>query len=380
MLNGMELTNFKCFQRQRIDFRPLTLLTGVNSAGKSTVIQALLLLQQNFAPYWEEAVRCLLPNCSTPHKSLPKGVKKLQLAGALVNLGLPEDALCSNADDDAFTIAIEQDSVPFSLKATLDGDELLAAWDQDLTYIDPAYFQYLHADRLCPQTLFPMPKAGQLSFNPIGNKGEFAAYHLHTFGQTKIVHADTSGPNLLAPDAAGDSTSLHIQTEAWLSQLGAPVRIQTERPSGTDAVVLRFSFPDISRSYYRPTNVGFGLTYALPVFVAALRAPVGSLLIVENPEAHLHPRGQALMGHFLARAAACGVQVIIETHSDHVLNGIRVAVKQGAIAHGNVQINFFHQQDGTSCVSTPHIDKDGHLDLWPEDFFDEWDKQLSELL
>lgn len=380
MLNGMELTNFKCFQRQRIDFRPLTLLTGVNSAGKSTVIQALLLLQQNFAPYWEEAVRCLLPNCSTPHKSLPKGVKKLQLAGALVNLGLLEDALCSNADDDAFTIAIEQDGVPFSLKASLDGKELLAAWDQDLTCIDPAYFQYLHADRLCPQTLFPMPKAGQLSFNAIGNKGEFAAYHLHAFGQTKIVHADTSGPNLLAPDAAGDSTSLHIQTEAWLSQLGSPVRIQTERPAGTDAVVLRFSFPDISRSYYRPTNVGFGLTYALPVFVAALRAPVGSLLIVENPEAHLHPRGQALMGHFLARAAACGVQVIIETHSDHVLNGIRVAVKQGAIAHGNVQINFFHQQDGTSCVSTPHIDKDGHLDLWPENFFDEWDKQLSELL
>lgn len=380
MLEAITLTNFKCFQRQRIDFRPLTLLTGVNSAGKSTVIQALLLLQQNFAPYWEEAARCLLPHRAAPHTSFPIKAKKLQLAGALVNLGLPEDALYSNADDDAFTIAIEQDSVHFSLKATLDGDDLLAAWDQDMACIDPAHFQYLHADRLCPQTLFPMPEAGQLSFNIIGNKGEFAAYYLHAFGQTKIVHADAFGPNLLAPAAAGDSTTLQIQTEAWLSQLGAPVRIQTERPSGTDAVVLRFSFPDISRSYYRPTNVGFGLTYALPVFVAALRAPVGSLLIVENPEAHLHPRGQALMGHFLARAAACGVQVIIETHSDHVLNGIRVAVKQGAIAHGNVQINFFHQQDGTSCVSTPHIDKDGHLDLWPEDFFDEWDKQLSALL
>ena len=287
--------------------------------------------------------------------------------------------LYSNADDDTFGIAIERDEATFPLKAVLDGDELHAEWDL-IACPELAHFQYLHADRLCPQTLFPMPKAGQLSFNAIGNKGEFAAYHLHAFGQTKIVHADTSGPNLLAPDAAGDSTSLHIQTEAWLSQLGSPVRIQTERPSGTDAVVLRFSFPDISRSYYRPTNVGFGLTYALPVFVAALRAPGGALLIVENPEAHLHPRGQALMGHFLARAAACGVQVIIETHSDHVLNGIRVAVKQGAIAHGNVQINFFHQQDGTSCVSTPHIDKDGHLDLWPEDFFDEWDKRLSALL
>lgn len=372
MLNGMELTNFKCFQRQRIDFRPLTLLTGVNSAGKSTVIQALLLLQQNFTSRGEDAA------FSCPPKQGEAG-GKLFLSGELVNLGLPEDVLYSNADDDTFGIAIERDEATFSLKAVLGGDELYAEWDL-IACPELAHFQYLHADRLCPQTLFPMPKAGQLSFNAIGNKGEFAAYHLHAFGQTKIVHADTSGPNLLAPDAAGDSTSLHIQAEAWLSQLGSPVRIQTERPAGTDAVVLRFSFPDISRSYYRPTNVGFGLTYALPVFVAALRAPVGSLLIVENPEAHLHPRGQALMGHFLARAAACGVQVIIETHSDHVLNGIRVAVKQGAIAHGNVQINFFHQQDGTSCVSTPHIDKDGHLDLWPEDFFDEWDKQLSELL
>ena len=237
MLNGMELTNFKCFQRQRIDFRPLTLLTGVNSAGKSTVIQALLLLRQNLAPYWEEAVYG--PLLTTPHKSLPKGVKKVQLAGALVNLGLLDDVLCSNADDDAFTITIEQDGVPVSLKAIFDGEELLAAWGQDPTYIYPTYFQYLHADRLCPQTLFPMPKDGQLSFNSIGNKGEFAAYRLHTFGQTKIVHADASGPNLLAPDAAGDSTTLQIQTEAWLSQLGSPVRIQ---PSGIKVAFVASGF------------------------------------------------------------------------------------------------------------------------------------------
>ena len=370
MIKAMELTNFKCFQRQRIAFRPLTLLTGVNSVGKSTVIQALLLRQQNLALCGGEAA---LERRKT-------GRKRLFLSGDLVNLGLPEDVLYSNADDDAFSIAIEREGTPLALKGILDGDDLVGVWDQDIFCLASGYFQYLHADRLCPQTLFPIPKAGQRSFNPIGNKGEFAAYHLHAFGQTKIVHAEASGANLLAPDAAGDSTTLQIQTEAWLSLLGAPVRIQTERPSGTDAVVLRFSFPDISRSYYRPTNVGFGLTYTLPVFVAALYAPVGSLLIVENPEAHLHPRGQALMGHFLARAAACGVQVIIETHSDHVLNGIRVAVKQGALAHDRVQINFFHQQDGASRVSTPHIDKDGHIDQWPADFFDEWDKQLSELL
>lgn len=373
MLKAMSLTNFKCFQQQRITFQPLTLLTGINSAGKSTIIQALLLLQQNSASTWKKM------EIYHPSEQTGTEEKNLYLSGELVNLGLPEDVLYSNADDDAFVISIEQDDKNFSLKASLDGDALRTEWSLMTSY-QPKPFQYLHAERLCPQPLFPIPTAGQLAINPIGNQGEFAAYHLHAFGQTKISHADASSSNLLASNAAGDSATLQMQAEAWLSQLGAPVRLQTERPTGTDTVVLRFSFPDISHSYYRPTNVGFGLTYALPIFIAALRAPADSLLIVENPEAHLHPQGQALMGHFLARAAACGIQVIIETHSDHVLNGIRVAVKQGILTPDGVQINFFHQQGGASCISTPRIDKDGHIDFWPENFFDEWDKQLLELL
>ncbi len=359
MLDSLELKNFKCFQQQKIAFRPLTLLTGVNSAGKSTTIQALLLLQQTF----------------TEHRKAPEA----QLSGELVNLGLPEDVLNSNAEDDAFSLEAAQDGTSFLLRATVDGKKLRT---EPMTAPACAFanFRYLNAERLCPRTVFPVPTETQRSCNAIGNQGEFAAYHLHVSGQMKIAYADAGKPNLLAPDAAGDSATLQMQTEAWLSLLGAPVRLQTDRPTGTDSIVLRFSFPDISNTYYRPTNVGFGLTYALPVFVAALGAPAGSLLIVENPEAHLHPKGQALMGRFLARAAACGIQIIMETHSDHVLNGVRVAVKQGDIAHDAVQINFFHQRDGISRLSAPRIDRDGHIDQWPDDFFDEWDKQLSELL
>lgn len=372
----MELKNFKCFQQQRIDFRPLTLLTGVNSAGKSTVIQALLLLQQNFP------LICDILSIKSDEDPIKKYERlKFHVSGALVNLGLPKDVLNTNADDDTFAIHFDEHELNFSLEGVVVDDDLqLIIRGNALTCYGAKNFQYLQADRLSPQTLFPIPQIQHLNTNAIGNKGEFAPYHLYKAGQTKILHAETTGPNLLAANAAGDSPTLQIQTEAWLSQLGAPVRIETERPTGTDAVVLRFSFPNISPSYYRPTNVGFGLTYALPIFVAALRAPVGSLLIVENPEAHLHPKGQALIGHFLARAAACGVQIIIETHSDHVLNGIRVAVKHAQISPEDVQINFFYQQDGMSTISVPKIDKDGHIDQWPEDFFDEWDKQLSELL
>ena len=63
--------------------------------------------------------------------------------------------------------------------------------------------------------------------------------------------------------------------------------------------------------------------------------------MVENPEAHLHPSAQAAMGEFLAISAASGIQVILETHSDHVLNGIRRAVKKGLITHHDVAIHFF---------------------------------------
>jgi len=359
MLKHIALTNFKCFRQQRIDFKRITLLTGVNSAGKSTVVQSLLLLQQTYAEHWTHP--------------------DMQLAGELVNLGLPEDVLCSNAESDTFKIAVECDAKAFSLQAALQGEGLVTA-EEGEGENDFHPFFYLNAERLCPNTLFPVPTTTQSYYNRIGNHGEFAAFLLHEHGDEKIPFSATGSPSLLAPNEISTSSALLQQTEAWLSRLGGQVRLRVDRPTGTDTVVLRFSFPDISGTYYRPTNVGFGLTYALPVFVAALSAQAGALLIVENPEAHLHPKGQALMGRFLARAAACGIQVVLETHSDHVLNGIRVGVKQGDIACNDVQINFFQQREGRSCVETPQIDADGHIDFWPDDFFDEWDKQLSELL
>lgn len=151
-----------------------------------------------------------------------------------------------------------------------------------------------------------------------------------------------------------------------------------------DLVNLEFSFvrSGLPSMNYRPTNVGFGLTYSLPVFVAVLSATPGSLIMIENPEAHLHPRGQAAMGRFLALAAANGLQVLIETHSDHVLNGIRIAVKDQIVNPREVALHFFDRSVTAPCctVATPIIDGDGRLDQWPDGFFDEWEKGLAKLL
>jgi predicted ATPase len=110
----------------------------------------------------------------------------------------------------------------------------------------------------------------------------------------------------------------------------------------------------------------------------------GSLLLLENPEAHLHPRGQAKLGELLARAASGGVQVIVESHSDHVLNGIRIAVRDGILAAEDAAIHFFARDpDATgvrSKVTQMRVDRDGRIDKWPEGFFDEWDRALEKLL
>jgi predicted ATPase len=134
----------------------------------------------------------------------------------------------------------------------------------------------------------------------------------------------------------------------------------------------------------KPTNVGFGLTYVLPVVTAVLFASPGDLLIIENPESHLHPQGQARLGKLFAQAAENGVQLFIETHSDHVLNGVRVATKQKIISPENVGLFFFvrdfESDEHKTEIIQPFIDENGRIDKRPKGFFDEWGNQLDELM
>ena len=83
----------------------------------------------------------------------------------------------------------------------------------------------------------------------------------------------------------------------------------------------------------------------------------------------------------LAETAARGVQVIVESHSDHVLNGVRLAVKQKKLLAQDVCVHFFSHRPGQGAVpESPSMDDDGRLDSWPEGFFDQFDFALAELM
>jgi predicted ATPase len=176
------------------------------------------------------------------------------------------------------------------------------------------------------------------------------------------------------------------QAAGWLQQLSPGTSLSAEALIGTDEVLLQYRYvgrlKEVPTNPYRPTNVGFGLTYSLPIIVSCLAAERGALLLLENPEAHIHPQGQAALGELMARCANDGVQIIVETHSDHLLNGARLAVKKRLITNTDVVLHFFSRsvESGEASVETPAILENGRLSNWPSGFFDQWDKDVESLL
>lgn len=366
MIDSLLLKNFKCFQSLHLPLGGLTLLTGLNGMGKSSIQQALLLLRQS----WLQGL-------------LGKG--KLALNGDLLRLGTAADVLNSDADDDVISLGVSSSGrellLSFGYDAAADVLELRAdqspptASELGGVSLFSDGFQYLNAERLGPRTSFPTSEHGVRNLRQLGNQGEYASHFLAHFGSEPVRHRALLHPNALTTTLAG-------QVEAWMGEISPGTRLKLTPHPAMDVVQLQYQFDaesDVSAPY-RPTNVGFGLTYTLPILVATLAALPGSLLLLENPEAHLHPRGQFKMGELLARAAAAGLQVIVETHSDHVLNGLRLAVHDGLVSEKAIALRYFSRRGGTQRVDSPTIDADGRVDHWPEGFFDEWDAALDRLL
>lgn len=368
MITSLRLQNFKCFADECLPLSALTVLSGINGMGKSSVLQSLLLLRQSYISGNSKLAGALLN-------------------GPLISLGTAEDVLYESAQSDtAISFKITSDNASsaewsFSYEKNREILPLISSNGTNGNLVEHAlfnpHFAYLKAERIGPRTSFAIADHELAKYNPLGNAGEYCAHLLsrrerHPLPISGLVHKSEK------------LNELRAQTEAWLTEIGQNPRIHLQEYPEMDLVNLEFSFvrDGLPSMNYRPTNVGFGLTYSLPIFVATLASVHGSLILIENPEAHLHPRGQVAIGKFLALAAANGIQIIIETHSDHVLNGIRMAVKKKTIAADNVTLHFFDRSKEAPCcsVTTPKIDKDGRLDQWPEGFFDEWEKGLAELL
>ena len=103
--------------------------------------------------------------------------------------------------------------------------------------------------------------------------------------------------------------------------------------------------------------------------------------MIDSPEAHLHPFVQSQMGRLLAQFANADIQIIVETHSEHLLNGVRHAVHQKKLLPEKVSIHFFKGPDGRDHgVLSPSINSTGDIYEWPDGFFDQAEKDLFQLI
>jgi predicted ATPase len=377
MLDRMYLENFKASRDLDVRLAPLTVLTGLNSSGKSTLLQALCALRQSYDS-----------NGRTEGPSL---------SSDLVQLGKYGDLLSEGSLTDTVSVTITEDGT--ACKWSIEGPPRLPrlrfAQVPELlpNFLTSRDFQFLQADRIVPQTLYPQAPQRAKDTGFLGPRGEFTPDFLSTAAlrQVKVPTARTFprkglgvNESLLLKVAPTDS--LLDQVSGWIQQLSPGASLMAEAISGTDEVLLQFRYDgrkeETSSNLYRPTNVGFGLTYSLPIIVACLAAPRGALLLLENPEAHLHPQGQAALGDLIARCANDGVQIIVETHSDHLINGVRLAVKRTIIDPEKVVFHFFTREveTGDAFIQSPAIFKNGRLSNWPEGFFDQWDKDIDALL
>ena len=253
-MKSLRIVNFKAFTDRTFDLKPLTLLSGLNSTGKSCVLQSILLLQQSYQ-------QKLLPTTG------------LVLNGDLVSIGTGRDALNEWADSDVIGFEIVEDD---------------------------------------------------------GNSG---IWRFQAERGADVL-------SLLSPPVIDFPTEIH-----YLS-------------SCAQREPLDFDLLD--------------------------RLAPGSMVLLEHPEHRLHPSLAAALGEQIVRTAARGVQIIIETHNDHLFNGIRVAVHGGQIKPEAVGMFYFQavERQGRRVieVASPQIDRRGRIDRWPDGFFDQFEQDLGQLL
>ena len=378
-LEAIELRNFKCYEALDLPCAPLTVLTGYNAAGKSTALQALLLLAQ------------ALQTASSENK--------LPLNGDVVSLGSEGDVLRHGATEPSFGLgvrtAVERIRWTFGSSGTrsgrglvpLRGVEYQQAGEsergdpQEPERIWPVQggtesqmaaalrsVTYVSAARAVPLDSFPVPRTASQLAGDVGSAGEFAAYWYVEYTDEDVDPARRHPRDT--------SATVRAQVDAWLAELFPGARASADRLSLDSPIRLSFSLSKTS-PWARPANVGFGLSYAFPMLVALLTREKGSIVVVDSAEAHLHPRAQSAVGRLLGQMAGAGLQVFVETHSDHLLSGVRLAVRDGLVGPDDVALHFVGQDGVAGRVTTLAVDKNGALSDWPEGFFDQAENDLA---
>ena len=418
MLTKLILKNFKLFKDQtEVPLAQINLFTGVNGRGKSTVLQSFLLLMQS--TQHDRTTENIHFNGSCVNLGFFEDVKNIQngpstpvslgfiFSSEVIHYGIdytiiyePEDQLIGKISNIMINGGYE--GKPFQYAITQEGDSMLFSDIQGnkihfpsiYDLFIPSQFQdeilsniynslsflkvhYISADRIGPKLYYT--SVSQKKFNSTGATGENTVSTLF-HSRDLIVDANfidniSAFFNVVTEEL--DKT-VAGQTNFWLDKIFYGAKYEIKEVVETNLLKFQIS-PDGNFDFHKPTNVGYGFSYILPIIVSGLISKPGEMMIIENPEAHLHPYAQSVIAKFLTLVSLKDVQVIVESHSEHILNGLRIPVFEGIIKKEDLNVLYFDRSE-KSQFSVIELDTEGGIRNWPKDFFDQSTKDFNHLL
>lgn len=407
-ITALGATNFKSLRDEsRIEIRPLTILAGANSSGKSSIMQPLLLLKQTLEATYDPGVLLLSgPNVQivafeellfkkdkntnkrlsvyvevdnrasvTNSYSLIKRPPRIELNEAIYGLGS--------------LIHFQSNRTEWDIVGTL--PKSLLNMEEELP--NPSW----HVTRKrCFLNLelkyFREPLIqDEIPSIPVGLSRQFVEsieQAIHVPGLRNYPERLYKATNAIGPTFPGTfenyaasiisywqetDNAKSLELAEILQILGLTWKVMAKRLQDTQIELRVARLPKSTRGGSQDmvsiADVGFGVSQVLPVLVALLVAEEGQLVYLEQPEIHLHPRAQVALAQIFADAANRGVKVVAETHSDLLLLGVQTLVAEGKLAPEKVKLHWFSRgDDGATTISSRDLDETGSYGDWPEDF------------
>lgn len=419
LIKSLSLKEFKCFEQVDIDFGKITLLTGANSSGKSSLINALLgIMQSKYFPQY------------------------FALNGELVNMGGFDDVLRKKAKKGIFEIGIKIETYIDRIFFTKWSQDVLSELPNLIEFKNEDKHLFIHRDktvdeelyipeeeyiklkkkietnyqyRLTPIEMLSIAESNYRLLKKIDSKKrivfktkyEEALYSLDDFffelhHNTPYIFNYVSSFRL-PPERTyyrkPNANKIGVNGEGYIDQI-----IEWEESNHDkfqelfEAVTTLGLFHSIESNKMKGgrfelnvkvnenstlaslTDVGFGISQFLPIIVADLQLNSHSCLAVSQPEIHLHPKIQATLGDYFAKQVnETKKQYIVETHSEYLINRLRLLIVKGELQPEDVKL-YYMENDGDKTTTYPiELTTDGQIKNAPQGFFDTYEMDVMDI-
>ena len=358
MIEKVRVKGLKSIRDLTVNCSKLNLFVGTNSSGKSTFLQALLIWKQKALNGRYISIGDF------------REVRNYNLTNKTIRVEIKNEGY-----EELFYIECNEKTV--NVKDP--DDYLLFESEKYYAEVRVIGFHYLSCHRLGAADIYAKNISGNSNF---GTDGEYALSYLLE-NESKVIDKKFVVENEKTTD------SLLDQVNYWLDYIvGTTLSINDIKK--TNYVQVRYNNNpanvNADAMYCRPVNIGSGISYLISIIITCLGAESRSVIIIENPEIHLHPKAQSKLCEFLCFVSKAGQQLFIETHSDHIFNGLRVGVATGKVLPEDISVNFFAMNKNYETQCNPiKFEKYGKIvgtndEMNINDLFDQFEIDLDRML